>query len=40
MNPVEFIRTGYFPSFNTGIVVGQLLVSLNDFISAGSEFEK
>jgi hypothetical protein len=30
----------YVPSFNAGIVVGQLLTSLNDFVIAGNEFKK
>lgn len=30
----------YVPSFNAGIVVGELLISLNDFLIAGNEFKK
>jgi hypothetical protein len=30
----------YVPSFNAGIVTGQLLTSLNDFVIAGNEFKK
>ena len=30
----------YVSSFNAGIVTGQLLISLNDFIISGNEFEK
>jgi hypothetical protein len=29
-----------YPSFNAGIVAGQLLVSLNDFVAAGNGFKK
>jgi hypothetical protein len=30
----------YVPSFNAGIVTGQLLTSLNDFVIGGNEFKK
>jgi hypothetical protein len=30
----------YVPSFNAGIVVGQLLISLNEFCKGGNEFKK
>lgn len=34
------VTQNYVPSFNSGIVAGQLLMSLNDFVVGGNEFKK